>query len=296
LYGAPYEVNLKSLVWYPVPEFHKAGYTVPETWDELVALTEQMIADGRTPWCMGLESGDATGWPATDWIENLLLGEAGPSLYDQWTTHGIPMDDPAVRRAFERFGDIVFQDGSLASGAEGATLTHFDSAQLPMTLQNPPGCWLYHFPSFATDSLPDGSVGRTVDAFPFPPPNARQEGVMLGGAGWAVALSDRPEVREVVRFLLSPDFGARFSAGDGKLSPNRRFDKALYDPFWRRYAELLDAALVADTFRFDGSDFMPVEVGTNRFWDAMTRYMVEGPESLDAILADLEAAWPDDDG
>jgi serine/threonine protein kinase/ABC-type glycerol-3-phosphate transport system substrate-binding protein len=294
-YGLPVSVNLKSLIWYPVPEFRRAGYAVPDTWDELVALTDRMVADGKTPWCMGLESDTADGWPATDWVENLLLGGAGPPMYDRWTFHRIPFDHPAVARAFERFGQIPLGDGNLASGAHGAVVSPWWLAQLPMVESDPPQCWLYHFPSFGSKTLPRGSIGTTTDAFPFPSPRRSNGDVILGGLSTVLVFADRPEVREVVRFLASPEFGQDwFTAGDGAFSANARFDSSAYEPAWRRQADVLDAALAADTFRVDGGDLLPPEVGTDRFWDAMIRYLEEGPDSLDAILTELEAAWSDD--
>jgi alpha-glucoside transport system substrate-binding protein len=242
---------------------------------------------------MGLESAGADGWPATDWIENLLLGEAGPDAYDAWTFHEIPFDHPTVRRAFERLGEIVFGEGRLYQGIQGSIVTNWASAQAPMVEGDPPACWLHHFPSFVSLYLPEGSVGTTTDAFPFP--SRSHDDVVLGGLSTALVFADRPEVREVVRFIASPEFGRDwFTAGDGAFSANGRFDASAYDPSWRRQAEVLDAALAADTFRVDGSDLLPPEVGTGRFWSAMIRYLEKGPDSLDAILADLEEAWPVD--
>jgi alpha-glucoside transport system substrate-binding protein len=216
-------------------------------------------------------------------------------VYDKWTFHEIPFDDPAVMRAFERFGEIVFEDRNLFLGPQGAAVTSWEAAQVPMVDRDPPGCWLYHFPSFAGIGVPPGSVGRTTDAFAFPAPNHEHDEVVLGGANFAIAFSDRPEVREVMRFLVSPQFGERFfTSGEGSLSANRRFDTSLYDPVWHRFAELLDDALAGDAFRFDGGDLMPTEVGVDSFFGAMKTYLTEGPKSLGAILADLEAAWPDD--
>jgi serine/threonine protein kinase/ABC-type glycerol-3-phosphate transport system substrate-binding protein len=295
LHGLPVNLNLKSLVWYPVPEFRRAGYKIPKTWNELVALTHRMVADSRTPWCMGLESGTADGWPATDWIENLLLGGAGPRIYDRWAFHQIPFDHPAVRRAFERFGQIAFGEGNLALGTHGAVVSEWGLAQLPMVESDPPQCWLYHFPSFATKTLPTGSVGTTTDAFPFPSLSPTHGDVLLGGMGTALVFTDRPEVREVVRFLSSPEFGQDwFTSGDGNLSANGRFDTGAYEPSWRRLVRVLRVALEAGTFRLDGGDLMPPEVGSGPFWDGMVRYLEEGPDSLEGILDDLEAAWPDD--
>jgi serine/threonine protein kinase/ABC-type glycerol-3-phosphate transport system substrate-binding protein len=294
LYGVPTHLALKSLIWYPVPEFRRAGYRVPATWRQLVALTNQMIKDGRTPWCMGLESGNGDGWPATDWIENLLFSDSGPQTYDRWTSHQITFEAAPVRQAFERMGQIVFHDGALFLGRDGAVVTPWSGAQSPMVEGRPPQCWLYHFPSFGSQTLPRGSVGRTVDAFPFPSPGPGRHAV-VGGMNAAVVSSDRPEVREVVRFLADPEFGQEwFASGDGLFSANRRFDLGQYDPTWRRQAQLLRSALDLGTFRVDGSDMMPPEVGTTPFWDAMIRYIRQGPASLDGILAELDAAWPDD--
>lgn len=295
VYGVMQEIGVKSLVWFPVPEFRAAGYSTPRTWRELTALSARLRANGQTPWCMGLESGEADGWPATDWIENLVLGAGGPKLYDRWISHEIPFTHPVIRRAFERFGEIVFEDGYLHLGTGGAIRTDFLYAQFPMVEADQPQCWLHHLGSFAKIFLPAGSVPNKTDIFPFPFPNARYRDVVLGGGVMVAAFSDRPEVREVVKSLLSPQFRSSTLVKGVAVSANRRFDRSIYGPFMRRQAELLDAALAADKFRFDGSDLMPPEVGQSPFWNAMMKYVAEGPGSLDGILRDLDEAWPEDD-
>jgi ABC-type glycerol-3-phosphate transport system substrate-binding protein len=242
--GAMYAVfnslSVKSLIWYPVPEFRSADYAIPGTWDELLSLADRLAADGRTPWCMGWISDQSNGWPGTDWIENLLLAEAGTDVYDQWTFHRIPFDAPAVRAAFDRFGQIVFDKDALQRGPQGVLETPFAEAQLPMIIEHPPGCWLYQFADFAAEFLPDGSVGTETTIFPFPTIGGGERGV-LGGGNMLAAFTDRPEVREVLRFLLSPEFGAEMAAkGHGYLSPDRNFDTSLYAPFWRKQAELIE--------------------------------------------------------
>jgi alpha-glucoside transport system substrate-binding protein len=294
-YGAFVNLTIKSLIWYPVPEFRAAGYAVPQTWSELLALGDRLVADGRTPWCTGFFQNQYSGWPGTDWIENLLLAGAGPRVYDQWTFHQIPFDSPPVRKAFGRLAKILFTKRYVYGGTKGIRETAVGDAQLPMVLRDPPGCWLFQFPGFAGQFLPDQSVGTKTDVFPFPALTERSGGGLLGGGNMVAAFADRPEVREVVRFLLSPGYLAvRAGRGHGLLSPNRRFDLNNYPTFWRRQAEVLNAALADDTFRFDGSDLMPPEVGLQPFWDAMMTFVSEGPKSLDSILADLDAEWPDD--
>jgi alpha-glucoside transport system substrate-binding protein len=294
MYAVFGSLSVKSLIWYPVPEFRSAGYAIPGTWDELLSLTDQLSADGRTPWCMGWVSDASNGWPGTDWIENLLLAEAGPDVYDRWTFHEIPFDAPPVRAAFDRLGQIVFAEDALERGPQGVLETYFGQAQLPMVIKDPPECWLHQFPDFAAEFLPGGSVGTDTTIFPFPTFGGGERGI-LGSGDMLAAFSDRPEVREVVRFILSPEFGAGMAAkGHGYLSADRRFDTSLYAPFWRKQAELIDDALAIDTFRFDASDLMPVEIGERAFWEGMLNYLREGPGSVDGILEDIEASWPDD--
>jgi serine/threonine protein kinase/ABC-type glycerol-3-phosphate transport system substrate-binding protein len=294
-YGIFARLSLKSLVWYPVPEFQQAGYSIPRTWDGLVALSKQMVADGRTPWCLGWESADATGWPGTDWIENLLLAAAGPDVYDRWTNHQLPFDSPEVRAAFNRLGDILFPDGSVLGGSQMASQQWFGGAQVPMVAKDPPRCWLHQFPSFEINYLPPGAWPDQTNVFPFPSIQNRDAQGLIGGGEMIGAFADRPEVREVVRYMVSPEFGVgELQLDEGFIIANRRFSLENYSPFWRRQAELAYQTLATDTFRFDASDLMPPPVGQDLFWKAMMTYAAEGPGSLDGILKELDAAWPSD--
>jgi alpha-glucoside transport system substrate-binding protein len=160
---------------------------------------------------------------------------------------------------------------------------------------DPPGCWLHLQASFAAAFLPRGSVGQTTNVFPFP--SVTGDSAAIGGGNMITAFSDRPEVREVVRFLLSEDYGALKMVETGQfLSANRQFDPENYPPFARQQAEALQAALESDAFRFDASDLMPSPIGDRMFFGAMMTYLAEGPGSLDRILTELDAAWPDDTG
>ena len=136
-YGLPTNINLKSMIWYPKDDFDAAGYTVPTTFDELIALSDEIVADGSTPWCVGFQSEGSTGWPATDWIEDIMLRTAGPEVYGQWYRHEIPFNDPAVVDAATTFGDVMFGDGYVLGGADATPDIAFGDAPLPM-FENPP--------------------------------------------------------------------------------------------------------------------------------------------------------------
>jgi serine/threonine protein kinase/ABC-type glycerol-3-phosphate transport system substrate-binding protein len=293
LYGAFVDLNVKSLVWYSAAAFRAAGYRVPESWDELIDLSDHMVEDGHTPWCFGFESDTADGWPGTDWIENIVLAGAGPKAYDRWALHDIVFDSPTIREAFRRLDQILFTDGYVYGGAAGAAATPFYEALVPMVENDPPACWLHQGGDFMGKLLPEGSVGTKFEVFPFPPLAQESVGAVMGGGDMVAAFVDRPEVRSFVRFLLSPEYGLeRAPLGHAFISANRRFDLGAYQAFDRREADLVRQALADDAFRFDASDLMPPEVGQFPFWSAMMTYLAEGPDSLDRILAELDAAWP----
>jgi alpha-glucoside transport system substrate-binding protein len=310
-FGVPVGIDLKGLIWYPVPEFDQAGYAIPESWDELVALTQQMVADGRTPWCIGLESGGpADGWPGTDWIEALVLRLGGIDLYDRWAEGDISFDDPMIRQAMAMFGQVAFGDGFVRGGSDSISRLNFGNAGDPM-FSDPPGCWLHHQATFMPEFLPPGAAAVTdVDFFVMPPIHPGGDAPVFGGAGMAGAFSDRPEVREFLRWVLSPEWGTLWAADPTTpfLPANAGFDvsrcratelpEAVNAVRVRLCQEARDA-VAAGQWRFDASDLMPPDVGgvtesgtPGAFLQGMIDYVDHGPDNLDRILADIEAAWP----
>jgi alpha-glucoside transport system substrate-binding protein len=295
-WGLPTNVNLKSMIWYPKDDFDAAGYTVPTTWDELMALSDQIVADGGTPWCVGFESGSATGWPATDWMEDIMLRTAGPDVYDQWVAHDIPFNDPAVMTAGETFGDVMFHKGYVLGGAADTPSIAFGAAPLPM-FDDPPKCWLHRQASFIIGAAPfpeDAESGVDYDWFPFPPID--QEGTLLAGEFAVVGTNgNRPEVTDFLKKFLSEDVQCAQGAEplSSRVSPNINVGPDCYtNQILADSAAVLTEALSSGTGRFDASDLMPGEVGAGSFWTGMVRYMQDGPGSLKSVLDEIEASWP----
>ena len=293
LFAVPVYGVVKSLVWYSPERFAEAGYSIPTSWDELIALSDAIVADGGTPWCFGEESDDASGWPATDWVEDLLLHEHGPEVYDAWVAGDIGFSDPRVVDAFERLGRLVFTDGYTRGGGPGAVQTHFESAPLGI-VADPPDCWMLHQASFLAGWLPfEVEFGRDIDVFTTPSITPEHAGGTLVQAHFALVYSDRPEVREVVRYLAGPDVGRILVNELPVVMFNRRFTPTAYAiPRVGEIAAEVSAAIDDDLLRNDASDTMPPEIGTEPLWSAMTAYLREGPEALDSILARLDAIQP----
>jgi alpha-glucoside transport system substrate-binding protein len=293
-YGVPTNINLKSMVWYPKDDFDKAGYTVPKTWDELTALSDKIVADGGTPWCVGFGSEGSTGWPATDWMEDIVLRTAGPDTYDKWVSHEIPFNDPAIQHAGEVFGDVMFHKGYVLGGADKTADIAFGDAPKPM-FNEPPGCWLHRQASFITSFFPeDAKAGEDYDWFPLPPID--RDGVLYGGELTVVGKSANKAV--------AADFLQRFIAKDvqckmggvrasSRISPNVDVGADCYsDGQLARASTVLTAALKDGSGRFDASDLMPKEVGQGSFWTGMVTYLRQGPSSLQGVLDGIERSWP----
>jgi alpha-glucoside transport system substrate-binding protein len=295
-WGIPTNVNLKSMVWYPKDKFDAAGYQVPTTWDELTALGGQIQADGSTPWCVGFESGGATGWPATDWMEDIMLRTAGVDTYDQWVNHEIPFNDPAVLHAGEVFGDVMFPEGNVLGGAGDTPSISFGAAPLPM-FEDPPGCWLHRQANFIIGAAPfpeDAEAGVDYDWFPLPPID--QEGILFAGEFAVVGTAgNRPEVKDFLdQFIAEPiQCAMGGSAASSRISPNINVGADCYvNSILADSAAVLTEAIASNTGRFDASDLMPGEVGAGSFWTGMVQYLQDGPDSLQGVLDEIEASWP----
>ena len=295
-YGLPTNINLKSMVWYPKDDFDEAGYEVPETWDDLIALSDQIVADGGTPWCVGFESEGSTGWPATDWMEDIMLRTAGVDTYDQWVKHEIPFNDESVVTAGERFGEIMFGDGYVLGGADQTPSVPFGDAPAPM-FQEPPGCWLHRQASFITAQSgwdPNAEAGVDYDWFPLPPID--QEGTLYAGELTVVGSNaNRPEVADFLNAFISEEVQCAMGGvqASSRISPNVNVGPDCYvNDILADASVVLTDALENDTGRFDASDLMPAEVGSGTFWTGMMDYMTSGPDSLQSVLDDIEASWP----
>lgn len=284
-------VNVKSLVWYPKKAFDAAGYTVPTTWDELVALQDQIVADGDTPWCIGIESGAATGWAATDWIEEMMLRTASLEDYDRWTSGELKFASPEVKKAAEQVGAIWLNDKLVYGGTKAIVSTSFGDAPAPM-FADPPKCWLHKQGNFITSFFPkdrDLKPGVDYDFFYLPGIDpAYGKPALVGGDIWSM-FNDRPEVRAVMAWFTRGDHLKTWLASGGTISPHKDAQLDWYgNDIDRGVAKILaDATSV----RFDGSDLMPGEVGAGSFWKEMTSW-VSGSEDLDTALANIDASWP----
>ncbi|HSW41839.1 MAG TPA: ABC transporter substrate-binding protein [Patescibacteria group bacterium] len=297
LYGLFYKQDLKSIVWYPVKAFEAKGYTVPTTWDELVALSDQIVKDGSNPWCTTIEHKDASGWVATDWLEDILLRTAPPETYDKWVSNQIPFNDPAVLRAAELMKQMWFTPGYVYGGSTRINATWVGDSQTPMFDADGPKCWLHKQAAWIPDFWPKDADGNAIykagvdsSFFYFPPIDPQFGKPVLGGGDMFVMFNDRPEVRAFVQWLSTVDAVKDRVATGAFLAANNAVPAAWYTSY--PMSGLAEIARTATALRFDGSDSMPKEVGAGSFWKGMVKWVSQNGEGTEAIFQEIEESWP----
>ncbi len=288
LYGFFYKVDVKSLVWYVPENFEDAGYEVPETMEDLKALTQQIVDDGGTPWCIGLGSGGATGWPATDWVEDLMLRTQEPAVYDEWVANTIPFTDPRILEAIDEFGWFALNDDYVAGGAGAVASTDFRDSPKGM-FASPPQCYMHRQASFIPSFFPEGTVvGEDADFFYFPAYAEKDLGSPVLGAGTLFAITgDSDGAQALIEFLKTPIAHELWMAQQGFLTPHKGVNTDLYASDTLR--ALGDILLGATTFRFDASDLMPGAVGQGSFWTGMVDYV--GGKPAAQVAAEIQSSW-----
>jgi alpha-glucoside transport system substrate-binding protein len=292
LYGLLVSMNVKSLVFYNKKAFAKAGYPIPKSLDELNSLTDKIKADGGTPWCMGIQdTGGASGWPATDWMEDLVMRYGGPQTYNDWVTHKVKFDSPSVKQAGAEMEKLLFTQGNVSGGQKGIANSNWQTVANSM-FDPKPGCWMLKQGNFITGFFPkdvQANLDDSVGVFGFPPATAGGENPVLGGGDLATLLNDNKSSEAVMKLLAAKDLGTEAAKNGDYISPHKDFDTSLYPNTIVKGAA--EVAYKSSQFLFDGSDAMPASVGAGSFWKEMVAW-TGGDESLDKALQNIDQSWP----
>jgi alpha-glucoside transport system substrate-binding protein len=296
LYGLYYKQDLKSIVWYPVKAFEAKGYEIPTTWDELVALSDRIVADGSNPWCTTIEHTDASGWVATDWLEDILLRTAPVETYDKWVAHEIPFNDPAVLHAAELMHKMWFTPDYVYGGSDRINQTWVGDSQGPMFDAEGPKCWLHKQAAWIPDFWPKDEndeplfkPGVDSSFFYFPPIDPQYGNPVLGGSDMFVMFQDRPEVRAFIQWLSTVDAVKDRVATGAFLAANNSVPAEWYTSY--PMSGLAEIARDATVSRNDGSDAMPKEVGQGTLWKGMVKWVSQNGEGTEAIFQEIEDSW-----
>ena len=289
-YGGAHAFNLKSIVWYQPAEFEARGYSVPATWDEMIALADQIVAEGMNPFCFGMESEGASGWLATDWMEDIMLRTTSAENYDRWVSNDLAFNSPEVINAMELYGKFSRNDDYVAGGAASVATTSFGDAPKGL-FTSPPSCMMHRQASFITGFFPDKGeeVARgEADAFYFPPFASGNLGNPVLGAGTLYTMAkDSPATRGFFKYLQEASAHEAWMQQGVFLTAHKGTDLSAYaTPLLRKQGEILANAT---TFRFDASDLMPGAIGAGAFWSEMTAFA--NGQDANKTADNIQSAW-----
>ena len=289
-YGFPFKQDLKSLVWYSPEQFEDNGYETPATMEELIALSDQMVADGNTPWCIGVESGNATGWTATDWMEDLMLRTTTPENYDRWVSNDLPFNSPEVIKAMEIYGQFSRNDAYVAGGASSVATTFFGDAPKGL-FSTPASCMMHRQASFIPAFFPNKGeevANGEADFFYFPPFESMDLGNPVLGAGTLYTITnDSPATRAFVDYLQEARAHEVWMSQGSFLTAHKGANPSAYaSPAQAKQGEILTSAT---TFRFDASDLMPGAIGAGAFWSEMTAFA--NGQDAQTTADNIQSAW-----
>ena len=294
VYASPMRNTVKSVVWYPKAAYEKGGYSTTEPTIQALQknVADKILAGGTAPWCVGWESSQATGWVGTDWVEEYMLRMYGPDVYDDWTSHKMPFNDPKVVKAMDEVSKILRDPKQVLGGNKGVLNTPFGAAMTP-AFSNPPKCMLMRQGSFVTSFFPktvQADLDNQVGIYVFPPYQGGFKGQAILGGGDLAALfnGNDPDAKKVMEFITSDKFGGPWAKAGGWLSPHKSFDVNQYPN--ATIKKIAQIANKADVLRFDGSDLMPKAVGSGTFWKEMVKW--ENGQTSKQTADNIEASWP----
>ena len=288
LYGVVMLANSKGTVWYNPKQFTASGYTVPTTWNDLITLSDKIAGSGKYPWALGVSSGAASGWPASDWIDQIYLNLNGPDMSDSWVAHKIPWTDPSVKNAFQMFGQIAHGNHYINGGAQAILATGFqDASYLPY--DSPPKAYMDYLGDFLvgfiTAQFPSLQAGTDYNFFNFPTITQAYAGAITGGADTVFALKDNSAIRQYLQYLSTAEAQEIWVKQGGKSSVNKSVPLSAYPNAVAAAAgkQLSQAPI----FRNSQDDLMPSAVET-AYWQGVVAY-IQNPGNLSSILSTIES-------
>jgi alpha-glucoside transport system substrate-binding protein len=292
LYGVFFNVSLKGLVWYDKTLFEAQGFPEPQSMAELMALMDYMASEtDAAPWCIGIESGGASGWVGTDWMESIMLSYHPVETYDRWVSHELPFSSNEVAKAWEVMNMIWSPEGMVYGGRDTINETSFYESAV-MLFDTPQRCWMYLQGDFVVSFFP-AEVTQDLDnrlgVFPLPAAvdGSAAPALVTGIQYVTFSGHDRPEVRRFIEFLATVEATEPIAKINEGTFPHLGQDLDIYPSQINR--DIARELSSAPNARFDGSDMMDPNVNT-AFWHGVVDY-VNGAD-INVVLQDIDLSLP----
>ena len=288
------KTSLKGLVWYDPKNFAAKSYQVPTSWDQLQSLQGQIASSGAKPWCIGLSSGSASGWPGSDWVKEIVLSQSGPTVYNAWWSGKQKWSTPEIKKAWQTWGQMILgaNGTNVYGGPQYMAATAFGDAGQPL-FTSPPGCYMHNQGSFMNSFFDAYSTkpqtGVDYKFFALPDINSQYTGARVVAGDLFGMFKDTPQARALIKYLTTPAAQDIWVKRGGAISPNKNVSFSDYpDDLSRSIAQSMINTKLPE---FDAGDLMPSAMQT-AYWKAVLDF-VGDQSKLDSILATLDKVQAD---
>ena len=291
-YGVLFRLIPNSLIWYDVGKYERLGSPNFESFEDMISFTKQYSSFDNPLWCMDIESGASTGWIATNWLEDLILHEYGPDIYDDWFKQIITSQNNEITLSILNIGKLIFDENAVYGGNQRIISKEFRNNYRNL-LDEDISCvfsWSGHFASMYFPS--NKSYEYDYDFFKFP--SKSNKNAMVGIGDSLVILNESNKSIEVFRSLVDDNFGQSWiSKRDSAfISGNKNSNiEQIENKMLLKETLLVRNALNEDLFRYDASELMERRIGADHLLYALKKYISLGSEFINEVTEELDSKY-----
>jgi alpha-glucoside transport system substrate-binding protein len=284
--GKHYEMmvktQVKGLIWY---NKHVFTGQAPTSFDQLLSISPSQYG-AQSLFCAGFESGAASGWPASDQIDNIIMRQSGDQVYINWVQGKQKFTSAPIKLGYQTFLKEVAA-GSVYGGKNTVLSTNFAKAGDPL-FNTTKGCLFLEQATFITSffqqDFPSQNLkaGTDFDFFAHPSMgNSQYDGNVNGFYDNFAMYNDTPAARKLMQYMATKDAQQIWANDGGTLGAIKTL--TYNDPVFARAA---DIAKGAKNLLVTAGDFMPADM-QKAFWQSLLN-VTNNPGSLDSELAHLD--------
>jgi len=297
LLGLPIAANPKDLVFANPAAFKKAGLRLPQNDGQLQSMEASIVKTGQAwPWCLGLEAGSATGYPADEWMKAYVLRLGGVGKYDAWLHGTLTWTKGVVTAAGNRMAQTLLAPGMVMGGGPGASIRNFGVTTANGLFANSKaaGQCMYllgslnsisSFPAAIQQEIASGK-SNSVKVFQLPTPVGGTPATLVSGVLASVAMNT-PGTVKVAKYLMGERFGSHVLAKQGWIfNPHYSFPVSSYPGPLRQAV----AAILYSSRSIGFDEILRAPNGaTGQIWTNLTQWfagkltMVKAFSNIDAM-------------
>lgn len=287
-YGAFFRLFPNSMIWYNVDKYNDIGSPEFQSYDEILEFTLNYSKKNNNLWCLDIESGASTGWIATNWLEDIILSEYGPELYDEWSNQNILSSEKKILNSINSIGKLLFIDNAVYGTNKRVVRKEFRN-NFKNLLSEDVDCvfsWAGHYASFYMPK--DKTFGIDYNFFKFPSTTNSNTSIVGIGDILTVLNHSDPTVK-VFNLLIDDSFGKEWmNKKDATYIPaNKQNKNLIMNPLTYKESKLIKASLIENTFRYDASELMERKIGADALWVALRNYIDMGRERAYREIEDI---------